>query len=198
SDGEPIGARFVTMRRQVDRLSRLVHVLLDVSRASVREEDLAVEALDLATIARDVVDGLASDAAAAGSTIELVAPAPVRGTWDRLRVEQVLMNLLANALKFGAGGAILVSVESVESVEGGHAVIRVRDHGIGIAPEAQSRVFERFERAVSSRNYPGFGLGLWIVKAIVQAHGGTITVTSAEGQGTTFTVSMPQHRGQGG
>ncbi len=193
-DGEPLGARLTAMRRQVDRLTRLVHVLLDVSRASVRRDDLEIEKLDLVAVARDVVDGLASDATAAGSTIVLDGPSPVRGTWDRLRIEQVLMNLLANAIKFGAGQTVHVSVTTVE---GDLAVVCVRDHGIGIAPDAQSRVFERFERAVSSRSYPGFGLGLWIVRSIVQAHGGAIAVVSAEGEGTTFTVTLPTDRGPG-
>ena len=179
--------RLGAMRRQVQRLSRLVDVLLDVSRATVRAEDFVRESVDLVAIAREVADSLAAEAAAARSVLRLAAERAVVGQWDRLRIEQVVTNLMGNAIKFGAGGEIEVSVAS----DGDDAVLQVRDHGIGIPADAQARVFERFERAVSSQHYVGLGLGLWIVRAIVEAHGGTIAVDSTAGEGSTFVVRLP-------
>ena len=115
---------------------------------------------------------------------------PIIGRWDTLRLEQVITNLLANAIKYGLGKPIEVSVRGEE----GCGVLCVRDQGIGIAEADQGRVFERFERIVTGRNYGGFGLGLWIVREILEAHGGTIEVQSALGVGSTFTVTLPTAR----
>jgi len=112
---------------------------------------------------------------------------PARGFWDRLRISQVVTNLLANAVKYGGGKPVEVEF----GPEGDAAFLVVRDHGIGIDPADQPQIFERFERAVSSRNYGGLGLGLYIVKRIVEAHGGTITVQSKPGEGATFRVQLP-------
>jgi signal transduction histidine kinase len=112
----------------------------------------------------------------------------VRGYWDRLRVSQVVTNLVSNAIKYGAGKPILLTF----GARGDRAWIQVRDQGIGIDPTDQPQIFERFERAVSSRNYGGLGLGLYIVKRIVEAHGGTIRVESAPGAGSAFWVEIPQ------
>jgi signal transduction histidine kinase len=111
----------------------------------------------------------------------------VTGQWDEVRLDQVFVNLVSNAIKYGSRTTIDVSVtQPTENT----ARIIVRDRGIGIAMEDQSRIFQRFERAVSSRNYSGFGLGLWIVQRIVEAHGGEIHVESAPGCGATFTVDL--------
>jgi signal transduction histidine kinase len=110
------------------------------------------------------------------------------GRWDSLRLEQVVTNLLTNALKYGAGRPIEVTVEGDDT----HARLSVRDQGIGIAEEDAGRIFERFERAVSVQHYGGFGIGLWIVREIIQALGGTIEVRSTVGQGATFTVILPR------
>src|SRR5690606_28194983 len=103
-------------------------------------------------------------------------------------LDQVLTNLLGNALKFGAGKPVRVSVEE----RGARARVTVADQGIGIALEDQPRVFERFERAVSNRSFGGFGLGLWIVREFVQAHGGEVWVESAPGAGARFVVELPR------
>jgi len=116
------------------------------------------------------------------------------GAWDRLRIEQVVSNLLENALKFGDGKPVDVVLRD----RGDSASIVVRDRGIGIAVADQERVFERFERAVSERHYSGIGLGLWICRRIVEAHGGTISVASGPGEGATFEVVLPRrHPGAG-
>jgi signal transduction histidine kinase len=110
-----------------------------------------------------------------------------------MRVEQVVTNLLSNAIKYGAGRPIEIRVDGDENT----ARLTVRDRGIGIPPDHQARIFERFERAVSTSDYGGFGLGLWIVRQIVEAHGGQIHVTSTPGQGSAFTVELPRRRSSG-
>ena len=112
----------------------------------------------------------------------------VTGHWDAFRLEQVILNLLSNALKYGAGRPVEVSVQPEDE----QAVLTVRDQGLGIPPEDQARIFERFERAASGRHYPGVGLGLWIVREMVQALGGTVTLDSRAGEGSTFTVRLPR------
>jgi len=140
--------------------------------------------LDLAEVARDVA-GRFPEAQSRQITID--APAAVEGRWDRLRVEQIITNLLSNAITYGAGRPIALTVRRA----GAHGEIVVRDQGIGIAPEALSRIFERFERAASGRQYGGLGLGLWIVRQLVEAMDGSIRVESSLGNGSTFTVQLP-------
>jgi len=112
---------------------------------------------------------------------------PVVGWWDRLRVEQVVSNLLSNAIKYGDGQPIVVALDQ----DGRSARLCVKDHGIGIAPEHHERLFARFERGVSRRQYGGFGLGLWITRQLVDAMGGRISVDSRPGQGATFSIVLP-------
>jgi signal transduction histidine kinase len=109
------------------------------------------------------------------------------GSWDRSRVDQIVTNLVANAIKFGPGKPI----EIVLGEEAGTTRLSVKDHGIGVDPARQERIFDRFERAVSDRHYGGLGLGLYISRQIAQAHGGSIRVESAPGAGATFTVELP-------
>ncbi|HUL57973.1 MAG TPA: ATP-binding protein [Anaeromyxobacteraceae bacterium] len=181
-------ARLERADRAVDRLARLVDALLDVSRITAGRLRLDREPVDLADVVRDVVARAAEEAAEAACAVTVAAAAPVTGTWDRGRIEQVVTNLLGNAIKYGRGKPVEVAV----SAEGGRARLVVRDHGIGIDPVHRARIFERFERAVSSREYGGLGLGLWIVRSIVEAHGGAVSVASAPGAGSTFTVELPR------
>jgi PAS domain S-box-containing protein len=174
-------------RRQVRKLADLIEDLLDVSRISVGRLSLERAPMDLAATVREVVARYAPQAAQVGCTLEVDAEAPVEGIWDRQRLDQVTTNLLTNALKYGAGGRVHVRV----GTEDGRACLSVRDEGIGIAPEDQPRIFDRFVRAVSERNYGGMGLGLFITRQVVEAHGGDIRVHSAPGQGATFTVRLP-------
>ena len=171
--------------RQTRRLARLVNELLDVSRMGAGKLDLELEDMDVSTVARDVADRFRDEAAAAGSSVTVVAD-PMRIRADRFRLDQVITNLLANALKYGEGSPIDISV----SRDGRWAVVAVRDRGIGIASDQIERVFDRFERVARSQNYAGLGLGLYIAKQIVEAHGGTISVTSEPGVGSTFTVRL--------
>lgn len=181
---EPILER---SERQVQRLTALVDTLLDVSRLSSGRLQLEVAECDLAELARDVAGRFSEEAARTGCTIGVLAPEPVIGCWDRFRLEQVVTNLLSNALKYGGGKPVDVSV----SCRADRALLVVRDQGIGIDPDKLPRIFERFERAVSVRSYGGLGLGLYITRQLVDAHGGVIDVESASGVGSTFTVELP-------
>ncbi len=170
---------------QSDRLARLIEELLDVSRITAGRVTLVREELDLARLVEDIVERMTEDPARK-STVRVVAESAI-GTWDRGRIDQVVTNLVANAFKYGGGEQIDVRVDR----EAAHAVLSVRDRGIGISAVDQARIFERFERAVSPRNFGGLGLGLWITRQLVEAHGGTISVESTPGQGSTFTVLLP-------
>ncbi|HET9451235.1 MAG TPA: PAS domain-containing sensor histidine kinase, partial [Aggregicoccus sp.] len=160
--------------RQVKRLSDLVEELLDVSRISTGLLRLEPAPMELTALVREVVARYAPQAAAAGSTLELQADGAVNGTWDRQRLEQVVTNLVTNAIKYGGGQPIRVQV----SLEEAHAVLRVQDRGIGIPLEQQPHIFERFVRAVSERHFGGLGLGLFIAQQITEGHGGHIEVHS--------------------
>ncbi|MEO8190373.1 MAG: PAS domain S-box protein [Acidobacteriota bacterium] len=174
-------------RQQVERLVRLTEDLLDIGRISAGRLELRREPTDLAALVREAAERMEGSAARSGSPVQIDAPRPVMGDWDRSRLDQVVTNLLTNAVKFGPGQPILVRVGR----ENGLAELSVRDRGIGIAAADQERIFERFERAVSERSYSGIGLGLWIARQLVNAHGGSITVESEPGRGSTFRVRLP-------
>ncbi len=181
-------ARKLTMATsQTVRLARLVESLLDVSRITAGKVVLELEPLDLAELVRDVAARLQPDARKAGSRLDVQADGPIRGVWDRLRVEQIVSNLISNAIKYGGGKPIEVDT----SVEDGCVRVRVSDHGIGIAQEAVARIFGRFERAVSARHFGGLGLGLFIARQFAEAHGGAVSVESEPGAGSSFTVVLP-------
>lgn len=180
--------RLAPIDRAAHRLDRLIDTLLDVSRVTVGPMRLELEEVDLCGTVREVADRLRMELERAGCALTVRADGPVLGRWDRLLVEQVVSNLLANALKYGAGHPIEIDVSATDDA----ARISVLDHGIGIAEDAQARIFERFERLVSVRHYGGFGLGLWIVRQIVESHGGKIEVWSRPGAGSRFTVQLPR------
>jgi signal transduction histidine kinase len=173
---------------QLKRIHTLVDDLLDVSRLARGRLALRLEDVDLSALARNIVSELAPLAQRAGCRVEVEAPSAVVGRWDWMRLGQVASNLLSNALKYGAGLPVHVSVGQ----RGGRALLQVRDGGIGIAAGDLPRIWGRFERAVSDRHYGGLGLGLYITRQLVESHGGHIGVESAgEGQGATFTVELP-------
>jgi signal transduction histidine kinase/PAS domain-containing protein len=176
-----------TGARQVKKLSELVSDLLDVTRISGGKLRLEFEDVDLATLVREVVARHEPEAARLGSNLVLDVQGTVVGQWDRLRLEQVITNLVDNAIKYGAGKPVQVRVQ----VGGSQVMLQVSDEGIGIAPEYLPRIFGRFERAVSERHYGGLGLGLYITRTIVEAMGGHIGVESRPGEGSLFTVELP-------
>jgi signal transduction histidine kinase len=173
--------------RYVARLHGLVEELLDVSRFNAGRFKLTRESFDIAEVLREVVEREADHLQRAGCTVELTTVSAA-GDWDRPRVDQVITNLLSNAWKYGKGKPVRVSLEADEL----QVRLQVRDEGIGIPETEQARIFERFERAVSTRNYGGLGLGLWIVREIVEAHGGQVRVFSSPGNGSTFVVELPR------
>jgi signal transduction histidine kinase len=148
---------------------------------------LSLEEVDLCEVVRHVAAGVERERAATGSPLTLELPGPVVGRWDPLRLEQVVGNLLGNALRYGDGAPIAIAVEA----DAEDAVLTVRDEGIGIPVEEQRRVFERFTR-VGGRRAGGLGIGLWIVRAVCEAHGGTVSVDSRPGAGARFTVRLPR------
>ena len=175
-------------QRQIRNMVRLIDDMLDVTR--MRRDALSIQPqpVDLAALARAVVEGLRQQAEAAGSVIALEAPGELLGVWDEFRIEQVLTNLLTNALRYGRGKP----VEMMLSQADGIAHITVRDQGIGIAPEDHERIFEQFERTDDSRKHaPGLGLGLYITRKIVHLHNGRIEVESTPGHGAVFKVELP-------
>jgi signal transduction histidine kinase/HAMP domain-containing protein len=179
--------RLPILERQVARLIALVDGLLDVERIARGAFLVERTRVDLAAVAREASERFQPELARAGCRFELRADDPVVGRWDALRIEQIVLNLLSNAAKYGAGKPIELAVERI----GARALLSVRDGGIGIREDQQARIFERFERAVSERNFGGLGLGLWITREIVHALGGTIAVTSAAGAGASFVVELP-------
>lgn len=181
--------RVVTLaERQSRKLAGLVEVLLSVGRSqSNTPMILKREQVDLVALASGVVELFAPDLQRSASKMIVDLSMPVVGNWDRHRIEQVLTNLIGNAIKFGEGKPIQLTISS----HAGMARVVVADEGIGIAPERLPRIFERFERAVSASNYGGLGLGLSIVREIVRAHGGSVLVESAPGEGSTFVVELP-------
>lgn len=171
------------------RLEEIIDRLLDVSRIVTGSLDLRLEPLDLSEVVREVSAHFADEASRADCSLRVEAAPAVTGEWDRLRMEQVLANLLSNAVKYARGKRIDVGLEAdAERIR-----LTIRDDGIGISSENLLRVFGRFERAAPVVKYGGLGLGLYITRQIVEAHGGEIDLVSTPGAGSTFTVAMPRH-----
>ncbi|WP_437917135.1 AAA family ATPase [Sorangium sp. So ce302] len=187
-DRQAVGRQVDRALRQATRVIRLNSELLDVSRINAARLSLDVAEVDLGEVVRDVLARFKLDLARAGCSVALQEHGRVVGLWDGSRVDQIVSNLLANAIKFGAGKPVEISVGE----EAGTARLSVRDHGIGIDPARQGQIFERFERAVSNRHYGGLGLGLYISRSLAEAHGGSIRVESALGAGATFVVELPR------
>lgn len=177
--------------RQLERLVRLVEEMLDASRISAGRLTLEREPVDLAGLVVEIVDRHKRELDASGIRVTIEAPAPVVGAFDRSRIEQVVANLLINTIKHAPGKPVHVAV----SATNGRARLIVQDHGPGIAPEEQDRIFKEFEGVASEGRNGGLGLGLFISHEIVEAHGGTLRVESRVGEGATFVVELPAGRG---
>jgi two-component system OmpR family sensor kinase len=181
----------------LDRLERAIAAylrrtggILNVSRLSSGKFSVELSEFDLSAVVREVVDNLAFGAERVGSPLRFSVPTGITGILDRLGFEEIVENLVTNAIKYGAGKPIAVSLVRDDP----HACLRVRDHGIGISPADQARIFARFERAVAQSQNGGFGIGLWLVGQMVEAMGGTIAVESRIGEGSSFTVTLPLAR----
>jgi signal transduction histidine kinase len=178
--------------RESERLARFADDIMDLTR--IREGVLRFvdEDVDLVAIARDAVSRLAVEIERSGSTLSIEAAGRIIGGWDAVRIDQVITNLLQNALKFGLGKPIEVRV----GASSGWATLAVSDRGLGVPPALREQIFKPFARAVSARHYGGLGLGLFIVQTIVTRYGGTAMVEPREGGGSTFVVRLPQGRPQ--
>ncbi|CAN5444051.1 hypothetical protein BH11MYX1_BH11MYX1_42220 [soil metagenome] len=186
ADPDGLRKKLGNATKQVDRLTSLIDSMLDVSRVALDRMVVEPSEVDAVELVRDVIDRLQASATKAGATIKLVAPVAVTGRWDRSRLDQIVTNVLANAIKYGNGSPILVTV----AVRGDTLELSVEDGGMGIAEADQTRIFQRFERA-ASLSHGGLGLGLYISREIARAHGGDIGVKSEPGRGSRFLVSLP-------
>jgi signal transduction histidine kinase len=190
--GSGVMTRLLEVIERDDRqLIRLVDELLDVTRIRGGRLHFDLERVNLAEVTRDVTTRLGPELARSGSSLSVSSQGEPVGMWDRTRLDQVVTNIVSNAIKYGLGKPI----EILTLCDDDHAVLTVRDHGIGVAPELRQHIFDPFARAVSARNYGGLGLGLYIVRTIVDGLGGTVNVESVPQEGSTFTVVLPRTQG---
>jgi two-component system, OmpR family, sensor kinase len=189
----PLVRRLERVQHIVDRYVKRASLLLDVGRMNATRMSPQVESVDFAEVVHEIVESYSPEAAFNQSSLDVQIPEKLIGRWDRLALEQIVSNLISNAIKFGAGGPIDVTLETKEDK---HVQFQVRDRGIGIADADQERIFGRFERLSSKPGHPaGAGVGLWLVRGLVESHAGTVSVNSATGQGATFTVVLPLDAG---
>ena len=172
---------------QVERLSALIENLLDTTRASTGKLYIEKSKADLTEVVKKAIKLQEIELEKAKCLINLNLEPSVSGEFDASRIEQVITNLLKNAIKYGAGKPIEIELHQKDSI----AKLVICDHGIGLDEESKVRIFNRFERASSMKTYAGLGLGLYLSKKIVSAHGGTIKVESKPGSGSCFTVKLP-------
>jgi signal transduction histidine kinase len=172
--------------RSAERLTALVNELLDASRLTTGKLQLNLETVELVGLLQGALQRLEREMAASGCKVQLSAPPALEGHWDRLRIEQVVANLVENAIKFGASKPIIVEVSS----RGERALLSVTDQGQGISASELRRIFERFKPA-GSQGPPGMGVGLWLSRQLVEAHGGELRARSSPGKGSTFSVELP-------
>lgn len=175
--------------KSVGRLNLLVRDLLDVGRIRTGQLLLNLSMVDLSETVKNVLAFMSEEIAGSGSSVRLQTAGPVLGCWDRARIEQVVANLLSNAVKYGRGRPIELTVG--KDKEKNHAVLTVRDEGEGIPEAMLGTIFNRFERGPSKDRVEGLGLGLFIARQVVAAHGGTIYAQSKIGEGSLFTVRLP-------
>jgi signal transduction histidine kinase len=187
-------ARVFAMERLIKQMVDLNHRMLDTSRLAAGQFDLRLEDVDLTSLVQELLANNAEQLAWSKCPASFSFPGPVVGRWDRLRLEQVVSNLISNAMKYGFGQPISVSIEATADL----AWLSVRDHGIGIAAKDHERIFERFERASTMGGSRSLGLGLWVVRQIVGALGGTIRLESSLGAGAILTVELPRAAGNAG
>jgi two-component system OmpR family sensor kinase len=185
-----IASQVRRMEYQLQRVTEVLDRLLDLSRLSSGRIDLRIDDVDLGEVMREVVASFQAELAISECEVRLEQTGPMSGLWDRMRIEQVCRNLLSNAIRYGAGQPIDIRIEGNELF----AILEVRDYGVGIDKQHQQRIFERFERGPVDRRGGGFGVGLWIVKNICLALGGTVGVESDVGKGAKFVVILPRTR----
>jgi two-component system OmpR family sensor kinase len=187
---DQIEQRLERVRLVMNQYLKRAATMLDVSRITTGKLILAPSPFDLTDLIRETAETFAATARHTSAQIDINAPTSLLGTWDRLAMEQIIDNLVSNAIKYGAHRPVVICAEE----RGDNVCIRVRDHGPGISTDARTRIFGRFERAVGpDERRSGFGVGLWVVGQLVDAMGGTIRVDDAQGGGAVFIVTLPRH-----
>lgn len=191
--GEALQKYFDRLDNHLKRLDRRINDMLDISRISTGRLDVVLEEIDLVAQTRAALENLAPELENTAAALSLAEEGPVACAGDPHRIEQVIANLVENALKYGKGKPVEIRVHSDRT----SAILEVRDRGPGIAPENQKRIFGRFERAADGTGVSGLGLGLFIASEIVAAHRGEISLTSRPGEGSVFTVRLPKIEPEG-
>lgn len=174
--------------KQLERLGRLINDMLDISRINSGNLSIQKASFDLGSVVLDVVQITKDQFIDSGVEIQHHIQEGIEVTWDQFRIEQVISNLLINAIKYGNRKPIDITVKDDKDF----AYMIFSDHGIGVQEKDLQRIFQRFERAVPAKEISGMGLGLHIVKEIVERHGGQVSVHSESGKGSTFTVKLPK------
>ena len=188
---DQIEIKLERIHRSMRHYLKRAATLLDVSRITSGNFRMAPTPCDLGEVVRLIAESFEETARHAGASLDVDAPQSLPGLWDRLALEQVIDNLVSNAIKYGGKGVVCLS--AAEAQTSSRVVIEVRDHGPGISPRNKERIFGKFERAIGAdERQTGFGVGLWVVGQIVEAMEGTITVNDAEGGGTVFRVVLPK------
>lgn len=185
--GERLVSSLNIAHEQTRRLQSLIKDLLNFSLITTGKLDLELKEEDLTESVKSVISRFEDHLAIAGSSLKLEANEEIRGFWDQVRLDQAISNLLTNAIKYGEGSPIEITIKK----DGEKAKITVSDKGIGIDPSLQKTIFERFKRGTTDLKFQGLGIGLFIVKQIVEAHGGKIYVKSKPGEGSKFTIELP-------
>jgi signal transduction histidine kinase len=174
--------------RRLQKFLEMLNRIMDLSRMSAGQLDLELEDVDMVEVVREVAGNFERELSAARSELRLDLPPRLVGSWDRMRVEQIVTNLLSNAIRYGASKPIELRIGG----DLGQIELSVKDQGVGIPEEHQHKIFERFERAGKTRSSGGFGIGLWTVRQSCLAMGGHVNVKSQPGQGSEFTVRLPR------
>lgn len=187
-NGDPtIITRLERMVLAINRYVERANVLLDVSRINAGKLHLRAEPVDFARVVKEVTEAYEAEALHHRVSFKVQVPDTLVGRWDRTAVEQIVSNLVSNAIKYGAGQPVEICLRT-----GGDEVeLRVRDQGVGISDADQQRIFDRFEQVMSGERRAGFGIGLWLVRSVVEAHGGRLDIASTLGVGSTFSVRLP-------
>jgi signal transduction histidine kinase len=184
---DAVRKRIDSVNRQIDRMTRLIEDMLDVARVETGKLHLDKKRFDLSVLVTETTERFGEQLKVVNSPVDLEVEPGIYFYGDEYRMDQVISNLVTNAIKYGPGRPVRIRLRSMD----GRARLSVQDGGSGIAEKDRARVFERFERAVGSDNVSGLGLGLYISKQIVEALGGTISLESEVGRGSTFTVELP-------
>lgn len=176
-----------TVENQTKRLSRMINDLLNVSLITTGNLNIEPEEVNLNSLVAEVVEEFSNRLERDNIELSYHEEDIINGVWDKLRIEQAVTNIISNAIRYGEGKQIEVTVKKYYS----NAQIIVSDHGIGMSKTTQKKIFDLFERGVSQDTYKGLGVGLYITRQIINAHGGTIKVMSKEGRGSTFILVLP-------